>query len=149
MRKLLAIFSLAVASLLIAQNQSLSAPAKQSIESIDSEKIRATVKYLSDDAFEGRGTGQKGGDKAADWIAQQFKSYGLQPAGENGSFFQDVKFYGITTDQKNTQLSFVPKSGAPIELKFADDYVATDETHSPKSEINAPTGLCRLRHQRA
>jgi Zn-dependent M28 family amino/carboxypeptidase len=138
MRKLLAIFSLAVASLLIAQNQSLSAPAKQSIESIDSEKIRATVKYLSDDAFEGRGTGQKGGDKAADWIAQQFQSYGLQPAGENGSFFQNVKFYGITTDQKNTQLSFVPKSGAPIELKFADDYVATDETHSPKSEINAP-----------
>jgi Zn-dependent M28 family amino/carboxypeptidase len=138
MRKLLVILSLAVASLLIAQNQSLPAPARQSMDSIDAEKIRATVKYLSDDALEGRGTGQKGGDKAADWIAQQFKSYGLQPAGESGSFFQDVKFYGITTDQKNTQLSFVAKSGAPIDLKFADDYVATDETHSPKSEINAP-----------
>jgi Zn-dependent M28 family amino/carboxypeptidase len=138
MRKLVVIFSLAVASLFIAQKQSLSAPAKQSVDSIDAEKIRATVKYLSDDALEGRGTGQKGGDKAADWIAQQFKSYGLQPAGGTGSFFQDVKFFGVTTDQKNTHLSLAPKSGEAMDLKFGDDYVATDESHSSKSEINAP-----------
>ena len=116
----------------------LSAPAQQAMNGIDSEKIRTTVKYLADDKLEGRGTGQKGGDLAADWIAEQFKSYGVQPAGDNHSFFQQVKFYGITTDQKNTQFAFVPKSGAPITLKFGDDYVATDETHSPKSEINAP-----------
>ena len=34
--------------------------------------------------------------------------------------------------------AFVPKSGNEIALKFADDYVATDQTHSEKSEINAP-----------
>lgn len=134
---------LVVGSLLVAQSQTTSNPdlpasAQQALNSIDSEKIRATVKYLADDALEGRGTGQKGGDKAADWIAQQFKSYGLQPAGDNGTFFQNVKFYGITTDQKNTQLSFVPKSGAPIALKFGDDYVVTDATHSQKSIIDAP-----------
>src|SRR5437588_6716841 len=91
----------------------LSKDADHAMNGIDSEKIRATVKYLSDDSLEGRGTGQKGGDKAADWIAQQFKSYGLQPAGDSGSFFQNVKFYGITTDQQNTRLAFVPNSGAP------------------------------------
>src|SRR6478735_8476758 len=108
------------------------------MNSIDAEKIRATVKYLSDDALEGRGTGQKGGDKAADWIAAQFKSYGLLPAGDNGTWFQSVNFYGVTTDSKQTQFAFVPKSGNEIALKFADDYVATDQTHSEKSEINAP-----------
>ena len=138
MRKFFAFLSLAVATFLIAENQSLSAPAQQAMNTIDSEKIRATVKYLSDDALEGRGTGQKGGDKAADWIAQQFKSYGLQPAGDHGTFFQDVKFYGITTDQTNTQFAFIPKSGEPLTLKFGEDVVATDESHSPKSEINAP-----------
>src|SRR5437764_8735533 len=112
--------------------------AQKAMNAIDAEKIRATVKYLSDDALQGRGTGQKGGDMAADWIAQQFKSYGLQPAGDNGTFFQNIKFYGITTDQKNTQYAFVPKSGGPITLKFADDFVATDETHTDKSVINAP-----------
>jgi Zn-dependent M28 family amino/carboxypeptidase len=108
------------------------------MNSIDAEKIRATVKYLSDDALEGRGTGQKGGDKAADWIAEQFKSYGLLPAGDNGTWFQSVNFYGVTTDSKQTQFAFVPRSGSEIALKFADDYVATDQTHSEKSEINAP-----------
>lgn len=108
------------------------------MNSIDAEKIRATVKYLSDDALEGRGTGQKGGDAAADWMAAQFKSYGLLPAGDNGTYFQSVGFYGVTTDGKQTQVAFVPKSGTEMALKFADDYVATDMTHAEKSEIDAP-----------
>jgi len=134
----------ALVTVVVAQNTShSSAPAattaqQAAINSIDAEKIRATVKYLSDDALEGRGTGQKGGDKAADWIAAQFKSYGLLPAGDNGTSFQSVNFYGVTTDGKQTQFAFVPKSGNEISLKFADDYVATDQTHSEKSEINAP-----------
>jgi hypothetical protein len=41
---------------------------------IDAEKIRGHVKYLASDALEGRGTGQKGGDAAADYLAAQFKS---------------------------------------------------------------------------
>ncbi len=108
------------------------------MSSIDAEKIRTTVKYLSDDSFQGRGTGQKGGDKAADWIAAQFKSYGLQPAGEKGTYFQSVGFYGITTNPQESQLQFVPQSGEPITLKFADDYVITDLTHAEKSVIDAP-----------
>ncbi|HKE30206.1 MAG TPA: M28 family metallopeptidase [Candidatus Angelobacter sp.] len=139
MKKLTAILFLTVVGLVVAQNNNgLPASAQQAMNSIDPEKIRATVKYLSDDSLQGRGTGQKGGDMAADWIAQQFKSYGLQPAGDNNSFFQNVKFYGIRTDQQKTQFVFVPKSGAPINLKFAQDYVATDETHSPQSQIDAP-----------
>lgn len=126
-------------SLLSMQAQSdLPSVAQKAMSSIDSEKIRATVKYLSDDKLEGRGTGQKGGDMAADWIATQFKSYGLVPAGDSGSYFQNINFYGVTTDPKQTQLAFLPKSGAAIKLKFADDYVVTDQTHSPKSEVDAP-----------
>lgn len=139
MKKFAAVLLLSAVSLVRAQNHgALPAAAQQAMNDIDSEKIRATVKYLSDDALEGRGTGQKGGDRAADWIAEQFKSYGVQPAGDNGSFFQNVKFYGITTDPQKTQLLFVPQSGSPIILKFADDFVATDQTHSEQSQIEAP-----------
>lgn len=139
MKNIRVLLVLVVIGVAAAQAQdSLPASAKQAMNSIDSEKIRATVKYLSADALEGRGTGQKGGDMAADWIAAQFKSYKLQPAGDNGTFFQNVKFYGIRTDQQKTQMQFIPKSGSPIALKFADDYVATDETHSPQSQIDAP-----------
>jgi Zn-dependent M28 family amino/carboxypeptidase len=112
--------------------------AQKAMNAIDAEKIRATVKYLSDDALQGRGTGQKGGDMAADWIAEQFKSYGLVPAGDQGTYFQQVNFFGVTTDPKQTTFAFVPKSGPEIALKFADDYVANDQTHAQKSQIDAP-----------
>jgi hypothetical protein len=122
----------------LAPEAGLSKDAQQAMNSIDSEKIRATVKYLSDDALEGRGTGQKGGDKAADWLGAQFKAYGLQPAGDNGSYFQNVGFYGVTTDQQKTTFTFVPKSGPEVSLKFGDDFVASDQTHSEKSMVDAP-----------
>src|SRR5437588_5145517 len=142
MRTYLAVMGLVVGSL-FAQTQTTShtdlpASAQQALNSIDSEKIRATVKYLADDALEGRGTGQKGGDKAADWLGAQFKAYGLQPAGDNGTFFQKVGFYGITTDQQKTRFTFVPKSGPEMTLKFGDDFVASDQTHSEKSAIDGP-----------
>ena len=139
MRKLSIALLVTLASFVAAQTQpGLPAAAQKAVNAIDPEKIRATVKYLSDDALQGRGTGQKGGDMAADWIAAQFKSYGLIPAGDAGSYFQEVHFFGVTTDPKQTQFVFVPSSGAEITLKFADDYVATDQTHSEKSEIDAP-----------
>jgi Zn-dependent M28 family amino/carboxypeptidase len=143
MKKLTLAILLTIGTLLTSQTKpgktnGLPAAAQQAMSLIDAEKIRATVKYLSDDSFEGRGTGQKGGDKAAAWIAAQFKSYGLLPAGDSGTYFQNVGFYGITTNPQQSQLQFVPQSGEPITLKFADDYVTTDLTHSEKSEIDAP-----------
>jgi Zn-dependent M28 family amino/carboxypeptidase len=139
MKKLSLFLLVALTSLVAAQAPvNLPAATQKAMNAIDAEKIRATVKYLSDDALQGRGTGQKGGDMAADWIAAQFKSYGLLPAGDEGTYFQQVNFFGVTTDAKQTRFAFVPKSGPEMALKFADDYVATDQTHSQKSEIDAP-----------
>jgi len=131
--------SIVFVCILAASAQNALPPAAQkAMNAIDAEKIRATVKYLADDALQGRGTGQKGGDMAADWIAAQFKSYGLAPAGDQGTYFQKIDFFGVTTDPKQTKFSFVPKSGPEMALKFADDYVANDQTHAQKSEIDAP-----------
>jgi Zn-dependent M28 family amino/carboxypeptidase len=130
---------LILATLSVMQAQpGLSPDAQKAMNTIDAEKIRATVKYLSDDALEGRGTGQRGGDLAADWIAAQFKKYGLQPAGDDRTFFQRIGFYGVTTDPQQTHFTFVSKAGSETSLRFAEDYVATDQTHSQKSEIDAP-----------
>src|SRR6478752_756337 len=112
MKKLTMLLFVMTAALLGAQAQSSLPPAAQkAMNGIDAEKIRATVKYLSDDSLQGRGTGQKGGDMAADWIAAQFKSYGVMPAGDQGTYFQQVNFFGVTTDPKQTSFAFVPKSG--------------------------------------
>jgi Zn-dependent M28 family amino/carboxypeptidase len=110
---------------------------KTDAPSFDAERIRAHVKYLASDELEGRGTGQKGGDIAADYIAAQFKSYGLKPAGENGTYFQRVPMVGVKTLPATT-FTLMPNSGAPLELKALDDYVTTNERQMESATIDAP-----------
>jgi Zn-dependent M28 family amino/carboxypeptidase len=110
---------------------------KAAAPKFDSEKIRAHVKYLASDELEGRGMNQKGGDLAAEYIAAQFKSYGLKPAGENGTYFQKVPMVGVKT-LPATSFSLQPKSGAPLELQALDDYVTTNERQTESAEFDAP-----------
>src|SRR5260370_35532764 len=58
------------------------------LEKIEPEHIRAHVRFLSHDLLEGRGTGQRGGDIAAEYIAPQFWRYGLKEDVDNETFFQ-------------------------------------------------------------
>jgi Zn-dependent M28 family amino/carboxypeptidase len=107
------------------------------MKTIDSERIRAHVKFLADDLLEGRGTGQRGGDLAAAYIATQFALYGLKPAGDGDSYLQHVPLIGVTT-QPETNFSIVPESGEAIILRQLEDYVATDQSQQPESDIDAP-----------
>jgi Zn-dependent M28 family amino/carboxypeptidase len=104
---------------------------------IQADKIRDAVKYLSSDELEGRGMGQKGGDTAADYIAAQFKTYGLKPAGDNGTYFQQVPMVGVKTQLSST-FEFVPATGSPMALKNLEDYVTSNETQTPVADIDAP-----------
>jgi len=105
--------------------------------SLDSEKIRAHVRYLASDDLEGRGMNQKGGDAAAQYIADQFQSYGLKPAGDNGTYFQQVPMVAVQT-QPDTSFTLVPSSGAPLPLKALDDYVTTNERQTSSADFDAP-----------
>jgi len=98
--------------------------------------IRAHVKFLSSDLLEGRGTGQRGGDIAADYIATQFSLAGLKPAGDNGSYMQRVPMVGITTDPSSTVSFTVDNKSWP--LKPLEDIVATDESQNATSDLDAP-----------
>jgi Zn-dependent M28 family amino/carboxypeptidase len=111
--------------------------AEQAMASVDPEKIRAQVKFLASDLLEGRGTGARGGDIAAEYIATQFALYGLQPAGDNGSYLQKVAMLGIAT-QDDTTFAIVPDKGAPMNLHNRVDYVAMDETTRTVDDVDAP-----------
>src|SRR5260370_27075313 len=81
------------------------------IETPDPEKIRAHVKFLASDLLEGRGTGQRGGDIAAEYIATQFELCGLKPALPHGSYFEDLPMMGVKTLEA-TSFKLVPATGA-------------------------------------
>jgi len=106
------------------------------LETINPEHIRWHVRFLSHDLLEGRGTGQRGGDLAAEYIATQFAEYGLRPAGDRGTYMQKVPLVGITT-LPETQFSLIPKQGAAMNLKPLDEYVAYDQSQQAQSDVDA------------
>src|SRR6266436_6411480 len=121
----------------LAASAHLSSVAIAAFEKVDPEHIRAHVRFLSHDLLEGRGTGQRGGDVAAEYIATQFWLYGLKAAGDNGTFFQKVPMVGITPAPETT-FDLVPNKGDALKLKPLDEYVAYDETQRPSNDIDAP-----------
>jgi Zn-dependent M28 family amino/carboxypeptidase len=105
------------------------------MQSIRPDNIETHVRFLSHDLLEGRGTGQRGGDIAAEYIATQFALYGLKPAGDNGSYLQKVPLVGITPGA-DTRFTLVPANGTALDLKPLDEYVAYDQTQQPESNID-------------
>ena len=131
--------SIAAAFLLgpvLAQGQT--AALKTAEASIDPERIRAHVQFLSDDLLEGRYPGLRGGELAAKYIATQFALDGLKPAGDNGTYFQNINFVGMKARAGETSFSFVPASGNRIPLTYADDYVVMNQTLTPTADLDAP-----------
>jgi Zn-dependent M28 family amino/carboxypeptidase len=106
------------------------------MQKINPESIRAHVRFLAHDLLEGRGTGQRGGDIAAEYIATQFALYGLKPAGDNGTYMQKVPMVGVTP-QAQTTFSLVPAKGSAMNLKPLAEYVAYNETQQPESDVDA------------
>lgn len=104
---------------------------------IDAERIRSHVRFLSHDLLEGRGTGSRGGDIAAEYLATQFALAGLKPAGDDGSYLQKVRFAGSQT-LDSSSLSFAPNDGEALPLKLFDDYVVSNHTLTENVRIDAP-----------
>jgi Zn-dependent M28 family amino/carboxypeptidase len=112
--------------------------ARAAAASVDSERIRAHVRFLSLDLLEGRGPGTRGAELAAEYIATEFALSGLKPGGENGTYFQQVPLYAVHTDEDKTKFAFVPASGAPVDLTYGAQIVAKDETGQTTADLDAP-----------
>ena len=106
------------------------------MQTIDPEHIRWHVRYLASDLLEGRGTGQRGGDIAAEYIATQFAEYGLKAVGDAGSYMQKVPLVGVTT-LPETRFTLMPKQGAAMNLKALEEYVAYDQTQQAQTDVDA------------
>ena len=112
--------------------------ARAAAASIDPEKIRAHVRFLSLDLLEGRGPGTRGAELAAEYIATQFALAGLEPAGDNGTYFQRVPLVAVHTIEDKTKFSFVPASGAPVDLAYGSEIVSKDQTGQATADFDAP-----------
>lgn len=97
MKKILSILFL----LPLAYNCSIAQQHAKYADLMTSESSRKHLEVLTSKEFAGRGTGQEGGLKAAKYIAEQFKMYGLKPIVNGDSYFQDVQLLKTSFEVKN------------------------------------------------
>src|SRR5882724_2277894 len=116
------------------KESSAPAPVAQGMSNLSAKALAAHDQFLASDQLEGRGPGTRGDEIAQQYIAAQFESYGLRPAGDNGTYYQNVPLIGIATDREKTSLAFT-KGGSPIgvgspiggALKFGEQVVGQNQ----------------------
>jgi Zn-dependent M28 family amino/carboxypeptidase len=88
------------------------------LDEITTRVITAHVKMLASDSFEGRAPSTRGGTLAAEYIATQLELLGVEPAGENGTYFQQVPIVESNVN-RNFTLSVPGRT-----YRYFDDVVA-------------------------
>lgn len=101
------------------------------------EAIRADMWFLADDLLEGRQTGTRGHEIAARFMASEFEAMGLEPAGENGSYSQDVPLRATRPDSAHTTLTLV-QGGKEQALTFGRDFIAYGDPGRADASVEAP-----------
>lgn len=98
-------------------------PVKIHSPQIAAADLLASVQYLAADELEGRMTGSMGARKAADFIADHFRSTGLRPAGDNSSYFQEFPFpAGVKILPEKSRLTITRQNEKPASLKLEQDF---------------------------
>src|ERR1044072_5586049 len=105
------------------------------VSPINETRLKAHIRFLSDDLLEGRGTGARGGETPAKYIASKLEEMGEKGAGENGSFFQPVSLVGVKADP-NTTLTITSANGSD-SFKFADDFIAFTGAQTEQVDVDA------------
>lgn len=67
---------------------------RTALQSITPEELRQHVAYLASDELEGRASGEPGLRMAAAYLAAYLETYGLKPAGDDGTYFQKFRVSG-------------------------------------------------------
>src|SRR5262245_15382411 len=92
------------------------------LASIHGSQIQQHMSVLADDRLEGRGLGSAGYDAALAHVAATLKSYGLQPAGEQGGFYQRVPLRNSIVTEGTSSMTV--RSGTKTKtLAYAKDYL--------------------------
>ncbi|HJP98975.1 MAG TPA: M28 family metallopeptidase [Rhodanobacteraceae bacterium] len=101
---------------------------------ITAQGFRAYDKAISSDYMDGRKPGTVGGERATQWIVEQFKKIGLEP-GNHGSWFQKVPTVSTTLENPDNVKLDVSEGGGTQTFDFRKDLVASTLQAKPHVAI--------------
>lgn len=114
---------------------------RTALEAIKGDLIRQHMSTLADDQLEGRGLGSAGYDQALDYVETTLKSYGVEPAGENGTFRQRVPLRNSAVVEAASFLKVTSKAGTKT-LGYGVDYLLSpDHLREQVAIDNAPVAF--------
>ena len=100
---------------------------------LSAERIREHTRFLSSDLLEGRGTGERGGQLATQYIATELALAGAKPAGDDGTYFQKVPLVGIEPGA-GSQLSALAGANS-LDFRWQDDFVGVSTSQQPDTRF--------------
>ncbi|RAJ97980.1 Zn-dependent M28 family amino/carboxypeptidase [Larkinella arboricola] len=139
MKTVLTFTSLFLAFSSFAQDKSdIPAEARAAAQSVKPEAIKAHMRFLADDAMEGRKPGTRGYRLAANYVISQFEALGLQPAGDGQTYLQKVPLRQWRVQEEGSSLAFIGKNGKEQLLTLGKNYTLSPVYGDETSEITAP-----------
>lgn len=136
-RILLLLAALPIAFLVLAQFTERREIAGLDLQGISGDRIRAHTTFLSDDLLEGRAPASRGGDLAAAYIATQFALLGLQPAGDDGTYFQQVPIVEAVVAPEGFRLTARGPKGRR-DFALTRDVAVLASVDAPAVSLEAP-----------
>ena len=100
-------------------------------------RIETDVRTLAADDMEGREAGTRGYDKAAVYVETRMRAIGLQPAGDGGTFFQQVPLLKATRERDGAQLA-VKHPDRTVALRFQDQFLPALNYDAADAQVSAP-----------
>jgi len=100
--------------------------------------LAARARFLSSDALEGRATGSRGEEIAGAYLAAEMQAAGLVPAGDAGTFLQEVSLRAWRVDQDGASLVLAVPGRPRLALQRGQDFVALSDGEHSDVEIEAP-----------
>ncbi|MCX6609871.1 MAG: hypothetical protein NTW74_03355 [Acidobacteria bacterium] len=100
--------------------------------SIEGDRLRAHIRFLSSDLLEGRAVGTRGGELTTQYLASAFEAAGARGAGDRGTFFQRVPLAGVLV----SPASRISIGGKP--LAWRKDFVGSTHTQEDLVSLSAP-----------
>ncbi|GAB5454129.1 MAG: M20/M25/M40 family metallo-hydrolase [Henriciella sp.] len=104
----------------------------------NAENIEAHMRFLSDDALEGREAGTEGYDQAAAYVAAELEALGVAPAGTDGTYFQTVplrRSYRVPDALSLTVTN--TETGEDLAMEPNVDHVVYGSTRDAESSVTA------------
>ncbi|MGH7598404.1 MAG: M20/M25/M40 family metallo-hydrolase [bacterium] len=104
-----------------APSQYLSATVRKALAHISAGSLYQHLAFLGSDSLEGRGTGTRGGEIAAAYLASELRKCGIKPAGDGDSYFQQIPLHG-SKPLASSSFQFFTPSGQ-FQLVLTRDYL--------------------------